>query len=173
MTSILKVDTIQTTAGAAPTAKDLGFSDGSVLQTVWNYNSTMVSVTANTSHVASGLTATITPTSATSKILMIVHQQARLFSSNSDNGYGIRFKRGSTVIYTPSATNYHIYNYENGGYFDMRGMNAFSYLDSPASTSALTYTTELRMYGSSGSPSLRMQDNGNQSNIILMEIAAS
>ena len=33
MSSILKVDTIQTTAGAAPTTKDLGFSPDSVIQT--------------------------------------------------------------------------------------------------------------------------------------------
>ena len=34
MSSILKVDTIQTTAGAAPTTKDLGFAAGSVIQVV-------------------------------------------------------------------------------------------------------------------------------------------
>ena len=38
MSSILKVDTIQTTAGAAPTTKDLGFAAGSIIQTVYNYH---------------------------------------------------------------------------------------------------------------------------------------
>tara|TARA_B100001287_G_scaffold274333_1_gene279435 strand:+ start:680 stop:1198 length:519 start_codon:yes stop_codon:yes gene_type:complete len=171
MTSILKVDQIQTTAGAAPTAKDLGFADGSVLQTVYNNYGTMVTVSQNTSHVSTGLTATITPTSTSSKILIIASQQARIFNNTSDNGYGIRFKRDSTVIYTPSATNYHVYTYINNVYFDMRGNNSFYYLDSPASTSALTYSLEARMYQGSGAPSVRYQDNSNQSNIILMEIA--
>ena len=44
MSSILKVDTIQTTAGAAPTAKDLGFSPDSVIQTkLWYVTPVVVS----------------------------------------------------------------------------------------------------------------------------------
>ena len=172
MTSILKVDQIQTTAGDAPTAKDLGFADGSVLQTVYNNYATQVNITQNTSHVSSGLTATITPTSTSSKILIMVSQQHKIFNNTSDNGFGIRFKRDSTVIYTPSATNYHVYGYFNNSYFDMRGNTSFYYLDSPASTSALTYSTEVRMYQGSGAPHVRLQDNSNQSQIILMEIAA-
>ena len=44
MSSILKVDTIQTTAGAAPTVKDLGFSPDSVIQTkLWYVGPVVVS----------------------------------------------------------------------------------------------------------------------------------
>ena len=47
MTSILKVDQIQTTAGAAPTAKDLGFAAGSVIQTVTEVDNTGISLTSS------------------------------------------------------------------------------------------------------------------------------
>ena len=51
MSSILKVDTIQTTAGAAPTTKDLGFAGGSVIQTV--------QFTANEQNIGGGSGTTI------------------------------------------------------------------------------------------------------------------
>ena len=60
MSSILKVDTIQTTAGAAPTTKDLGFAAGSVIQTVQGTLGSAAN-TNTTSYTDTGLTATITP----------------------------------------------------------------------------------------------------------------
>ena len=48
MSSILKVDTIQTTAGAAPTVKDLGFSSDSVIQAKLWYVTPVVVSTSGT-----------------------------------------------------------------------------------------------------------------------------
>ena len=48
MSSILKVDTIQTTAGAAPTAKDLGFAADGVIQTkLWYVTPVVVSTSGS------------------------------------------------------------------------------------------------------------------------------
>lgn len=72
MASIIKVDTIQTAAGGTPTAADLGLNTtGSVLQVVHqkingaNYNAKTSSSFSDTD-----MSASITPTSASSKILI-------------------------------------------------------------------------------------------------------
>lgn len=74
MTSILKVDQIQTTAGAAPSASDIGLNvSGSVLQVVHGtLPTTLASTGASGSDylVNIGLSATITPKLSNSKILI-------------------------------------------------------------------------------------------------------
>ena len=73
MSSILKVDTIQTTAGAAPTTKDLGFAAGSIIQVKHTVNTTSNLVnTTSDFPVASGFKLSITPKFNTSKILVIM-----------------------------------------------------------------------------------------------------
>ena len=72
MTSILKVDQIQNTAGGVPTATDLGLNvSGNVLQVVRSGNlySEMIETTS-TSFVASGIYVDITPKKIGSTILV-------------------------------------------------------------------------------------------------------
>jgi len=71
MTSILKVDQIQTTAGAAPTAKDLGFSDGSVVQFQTTVSTGQVLVSSSTYATLSGLSITFTPKHSTSYLYIM------------------------------------------------------------------------------------------------------
>ena len=90
MSSILKVDTIQTTAGAAPTTKDLGFAAGSVVQfqnVIYNGASNS---TTSTSFVDTGLSINITPKFATSKIFVIVHQVAAALAGTSNTRVDFR-----------------------------------------------------------------------------------
>ena len=76
---------------------------GSVLQVVNGTYSTIVSSSNNT-YVDTGLTATITPTSATSKILVSVSQNVIQKSVNTGAYLKITVLRGSTVIGTPAVT---------------------------------------------------------------------
>ena len=70
MASILKVDQIQTAAGGTPTAADLGINtSGNVLQVV-TATSESAGATTSTSFV-SYMSANITPSSTSSKILLI------------------------------------------------------------------------------------------------------
>lgn len=85
-----------------------------------------------------GLTATITPQSNTSKILIIgSHNGLQKTAANAGNGVITGLLRGATILTYPST---------GAGYTGTALLNtvsdSFFYLDSPASTSALTYKTQ-------------------------------
>lgn len=116
-----------------------------------------------------GLSATITPTSASSRILVIV--QIAQFNSTGSNstGAGLKIvKNGSDLLSFESALAYTTATGETDNYI---GGTGTSYLDSPASTSALTY--KIQGWRSHGSGTIRLHPAGNgSSGITLMEIAA-
>ena len=163
MSSVLKVDTIQTTSGAAPTTKDLGFAAGSVIQVVGTkfdgQNANVVATTTSSSFTDTGLSATITPKFNTSKILVIICCQ--LYTSSTAHG-DVAIFRGSTEIIRSS------FNYDAAG--GSAGQGSLQILDSPATTSATEYSIYIR----SGSTSQTTTHNGSSnsdSHITLMEIA--
>ena len=71
MTSILKVDTIKKTDNST-------FPIGKVLQCVQGTTATMVNFTSTSSYVDTGLSASITPSSTSSKVLIQVSQMFRV-----------------------------------------------------------------------------------------------
>ena len=172
MSSIIKVDQIQTAAGGVPTAADLGLNvSGTVLQVVHARYDTQVSI-SGTAWTSTGLTATITPTSTTSQILIMVFQQVHVSGgSSTEGGCGFMVSRnGTTVSSTASATSFDMYHYDASVGNDWRGRIPYSGIDSPASTSALTYTANVVRYGVA-TAGLSVQDNNNPSFMILQEIA--
>lgn len=136
---------------------------GAVLQVV-QATSTTSTATTSASFVDSGLTASITPTSATSKIFVLVSQQIR-GSGRADPGFGIRLVRDSTTVFTrdDSGTS----SYVNAS--DFRLAHSIVYLDSPATTSSTTYKTQINSYASG---TITAQNTNLPSTITLMEIAA-
>jgi hypothetical protein len=108
---------------------------GKVLQVVNATYSTEVSSTTST-FVDTGLTATITPTSATSKILVIVSQMG--VSKSGSTRMHLKLLRGATDILQMSDIN----AYTGASDFNNIGSVTSSYLDSPATTSATTYKTQ-------------------------------
>lgn len=133
---------------------------GSVLQVV---NATYsVSTTNSTGTYAdTGLTATITPTSASSKILVIV-DQAGLQANTTANGIDLILLRGATsLIKFASLYSYVPINTPMGA--------SCNYLDSPATTSATTYKTQFLR--NTGAGTVFTQANTPISTITLMEIA--
>jgi hypothetical protein len=172
MSSIIKVDQIQLTDGSAPTAGDLGITGtGKVLQVVQGSTSTQVSSTGTT-YVDSGLTASITPTSTSSKILVSITQPIYLIDSASAYA-GLRIMRDSTVIHEP-ITQSGEGPYEFGlPTTQMFTRAAYTLLDSPNTTSSVTYKTTQAGYTSTRT--IRTQPSSTLYNgtayIVLMEIA--
>jgi hypothetical protein len=139
---------------------------GSVLQVVNASYGTQTSTTSST-FSDTGLTATITPKFATSKILVIVSQNG-CYKAAGNTYLQLRLLRNSTTIINLES----LANYSNTSV--AMGVNASStnYLDSPATTSATTYKTQFCSGDNSTSVTLQIL-NGVQaaSTITLMEIA--
>jgi hypothetical protein len=97
MTSIIKVDTLQTAAGGVPTAADLGLNvTGSVLQVHYAKLSTAVAASAASYDV---ITTTFTPKSATSTLL--VEAQVFMVATSLYNlDGGVKVLRDGTAIDT-------------------------------------------------------------------------
>jgi hypothetical protein len=113
---------------------------GSVLQVVQATYST-ASYTFNTTSstlVATGLTATITPKSSTSKILVICHTNTY---NNSSSGATqlLSLYRGSTNLNTGGTTSTAGFTPAYAGSDALCAPYSIVYLDSPATTSATTY----------------------------------
>jgi hypothetical protein len=146
---------------------------GSVLQVVYGSYAVETSV-ASTSYTDTGLSVSITPTSATSKILILVSQAMQVIVFSSSNFATTQMqivKNGSSIIdfqhslAISAATN-------GSGYIQSLTTLSKSYLDSPASTSALTYKTQGKNGTTSNSYSATYQPSQGVSTMILMEIAA-
>ena len=140
MSSILRVDSIQTSSGGTPTASSLGIGGvgkiGQVVQTVktdtFNMNST-------TYADVTGMSVSITPTSTSSKILVLVDTQV-----SSAVTYNVRLKllRGSTDLHTK------VQRIAQDGQGQYREYPlTYIYLDSPSTTSATTYKLQMNVNG--------------------------
>jgi hypothetical protein len=157
--------TLPTTSGTVLTSASSVASSqlpaGSVLQVV---NATYAVTTANTSgsYVASGLTASITPSSASNRILVIVNQ---LGCGKDGNTYMLaRLRRGATVLAVLSGGS----GYTNTTTSNNFGTLGMTWLDSPATTSSTTYSTE---FATAVAPNtVYVQGNSENSTITLMEI---
>lgn len=146
---------------------------GKVLQVVQATSTTATTVTSTTTYGDLGLSVSITPSSATSKVLILVSQNIYGYRTSANNtGYAVQIVRDSTAVWTPSTGNY------MSGYILVGGAPSgttavyntlnMSYLDSPATTSAITYKTQGRASGGG----VVGQESSNSSSIIVMEIAA-
>ena len=120
--------------------------------------------TNSTSYVdVTGLTLDITPSATSSKILLLYHAQISNTDSESQTSYAqCRVLRGSTTVSESTRLNGYLYLAH-----DMWNM---SVLDSPSSTSALTYKVQI-MSGSSN-VHFSCPHNVNECGITLMEILA-
>ena len=164
MSSELRVDKIIPTGGG-----------GGIIQVTTNTITAQFQTTTQT-YEDTNLTGTITPKFATSKIMVMINQQCYQYLSSAGASYfGIRLLRGSTVIHDPVGDS--TGPFEQAGYF-RNGFNwIFNYLDSPNTTSAVTYKTMARTYSSGNAGgTLQMQRTESSvsgvSYIHLMEISA-
>jgi hypothetical protein len=140
---------------------------GKVLQVVSATYSTELSMTSNT-YADTGLSLSITPTSATSKVMVIISQQVGTrISSGNEASTKARLLRAGTDIF---ASNYAAAIYVNSGLNVLNLHMPIMFLDSPATTSATIYKTQI---GTVGSTSFAYAQYGNStSTITLFEIGA-
>ena len=134
---------------------------GSVIQTVQGATTTGTTISGGPTDTT--LTATITPTSATSKILVLVSQQVYLYGGGSDSGFMLYLLKNGSSLYSIS---YHSL-YIAGSGPELITNYPITYLDSPATTSALTYKTQAT---ATAGATPTFQWNSNLSTITLMEI---
>jgi hypothetical protein len=145
-------------------------SSGKVLQVVYAESSSDVSISTLTP-TDSGNTATITPTSATSKILVLttqIHELKTTTSSTSIFG-GLRLVRGATSLQATNQDGAFQLNSFSSGSYTMRTCTVLNYLDSPATTSATTYKTQAFC---DPTYTIRFGFDNAWSSITLMEIGA-
>jgi len=139
---------------------------GKVLQVVMGQTTTPVTTSSGT-YQNTGLTATITPSSSSSKVLVLINQNGCTKSAaNANTGISIRALRGASSL----------------GYLADGGLKTgttllvqscsfgLSYLDSPATTSATVYKTEF--FEGNALSSVSVQGNYETSTMILLEIGA-
>jgi len=145
---------------------------GKVLQVVQATYSTSTTI-ATTTMTDTGLTASITPSSATSKILIFVSQGFFMEKDTSQMGFTQRIMRGATSVYTQDSTgsagSYYIQGFASPR---ARGYVTMIYLDSPSTTSSTTYKTQANLETTGGSQMVILQSASMISTITLLEIGA-
>ena len=157
-------------SGTLPTAR---LPAGSVLQVVYATITSGAVSTTSASYVDTGVTASITPTSSSSKILIQAnaHTYINNHAANDWSAANFDIVRGSTQVYqtSPSPTA----GYTMGSFVTdttSRHMDyvPITYLDSPSTTSAVTYKVRA---ASRNGYSMNFQAGYGHSNITLTEIA--
>jgi hypothetical protein len=161
MTSLIKVDTIQTSAGGSPTASSLGIGGvGKIGQVIEATNGSMTTITS-TSYFDTGLTASITPSSTSSKVLITINFATTMDGgSNGTLGFGAIYHNDTTNLRERIA----VYDTDFG---NVGPACSIQTLHSPNSTSSQKYN----LYGKTLNASSQFRPNGTGS-IILMEVLA-
>jgi hypothetical protein len=125
-----------TSANLTGTVASGRMPSGSVLQVVTHTTNTNFS-TASSTPANTQLVLAITPTSATSKVLVLVHHADVGKAENAING-SVRLTRDGTAVFTASGT----IGRTDDATTSFSGGFDFHFLDSPATTSAVTYRTQ-------------------------------
>ena len=188
-------------AGGLPansvTAATCNFSPGKILQVVQGTTTTTSTHGAGDSPVdkvwtTTNLTAAITPSAASSKIIATISVVYYIHANgNDETGGGFQLQRaiagGATSVVVNSMSHGAEDGSDNYGSRDVQvcaengaanlqywGRFGYQYLDSPSTTSACTYTVNARIMGTASTMKVNFNDStGNAPSIItLMELAA-
>jgi hypothetical protein len=175
---------IITTGSTGKTIPRAALPAGSVLQVAQAVKTDTFSTSGFTMVDITGLSVTLTPTSTTSKFLVM----ARVYASSNFWATYVNLVRNSTTIFTgdsagsrPTPTSFFALNVDQSNSDGFMHLHSFSYLDSPGTGSAVTY----KLQGSGRAPSYIMYVNRSvpdrntteydsrlASSLIVMEIAA-
>ena len=166
--------TLPTTGGTVRTTT----TPGTVLQVIDSGAMNTSATNTTTTFVDANCTASITPTSSTSKILITVVQEIQVWNSGNPYATGrwklMRNIAGgsfSDIYIDYSTSNGNIFAYDYGG----SGINVYSpmsytMIDAPSTTSVCVYKTQIAK-GSNGGQLINANANS-PGRMILMEIAA-
>ena len=147
----------------APEWAALPGGGGKVLQVIQATFGTTTS-SSSTSYVDTGLTANITPSNASNKVLVMYNLMAYKSSGNIANGPNLRLLRGATDINTQ------INIFRTDTTVNFQSLQSFAYLDNPATTSATTY--KLQFANRNATALVEVFTANTTGTLILMEIGA-
>ena len=162
------VTTAKIADDAVTAAKATGF--GKVGQVVQASTSTAVNV-ASTSVADTGLTVNITPTATTSKVLVQVNQNILTDIDTELGNSKIKLLRDSTTA-IDFTTNIARVEANGSSAVKFGNLTTFSHLDSPSTTSQITYKTQGAISSTSNNGTARFQNSSVPSIITVMEILA-
>lgn len=151
-------------AASAITRAKMGYA-GAILQVVSMTTNTQTSATSS-SFIDTAITLSITPTSSASKVLVMV-VAAGLAKRDQDTSGCLNLLKGSTVLATIDGQ----FGYTGNTGHMGGGCAALNYLDSPATTSSITYKVQVRNNSATGQIRVNW-DNNSTSSLVLMEVAA-
>ena len=136
---------------------------GKILQVVAATSTTAVTVASGT-YTDIGLSVTITPRDANSKILLLASFEAHVYNAYNSVGAHSRLLRGSTVIqeklYTPWIR-----------YESMTATVSYAVLDSPATASATTYKLQGKVSSYASGMSASFMADSSPGSLIALEVA--
>ena len=142
---------------------------GKVVQVVYGSTTTATSVNTTT-YTDISLSASITPSATSSKVLVLANVQFYLDINGQSKAMSTRLLRDSTAIFTDdtgSSSGVTALGATAVGQYNRVPVN---YLDSPSTTSSTTY--KIQGKASTATGSLNFQEGSAPSSIILIEIGA-
>jgi len=143
------------------------FAPGKVLQVVSDTTTDTTTVGSTTFTDVTNLSVSITPAATSSKILLIASMSGRNYiESNALKEYKLAFVRGSTIVYQKYAYDLEAATGSGGRY--VSPIQDLSFLDSPSSTSALTYKVQMAVSDVSNNTFIQARTT---SSLIAMEVA--
>ena len=136
-----------------------------VLQVVTATTSTVQTSSSTTYADATGLTLSITPQSATNKVLIQFMTMGSKDAGNANNNLGIQIMRGATTIGDWSSGLF------TGTAMLLIAPCTYNILDSPNTTSATTYKVQFRNANNNGA-SVSIQNSNHPALLMAQEISA-
>lgn len=157
---------IITTGSSGKVIPSAALPAGSVLQVVAMTTTTQTSTTSISTYSNTAMTANITPSSSSNKILIFYSAPIRKNSGNSATGAQLRIARDSSTYfgqqrYVGWNNNSSMYGQETASLY---------YLDSPSTTSQVNYTIQIA--SSVDGQNVNVGHDNSEQSLVLMEIAA-
>tara|TARA_R100000322_G_C5327935_1_gene162357 strand:- start:69 stop:524 length:456 start_codon:yes stop_codon:yes gene_type:complete len=141
------------------------FPSGTIIQTV-SAELENDNVTSSTSFVDTGVTASITPSSTSNKIIVTICIPMNAHHDNTDVQVSYKVLRDSTALGDAVFGDHS----GNGTRSDLWTTAHFAYVDSPSSTSSLTYKVQHKAFNTDIVSTASHSDN--KCTIILQELVA-
>lgn len=141
---------------------------GKVLQVIQTVYATQLN-TSSATYVDTNLSATITPSSATSKVLVLVTQSIRTDNTVGSVQSNLNITRGASQVFEQVRAQYNQLAATGLSTNEILDIVPMTFLDSPATTSATTYKTQVKLVTGTN---IQLQGGNSNSVITLIEIGA-